>query len=214
MKSGTLRTTIAFITLGVGVAAAGMLAARPAERDAAPRSTAAPSREATTFTVDAVHSSVVFRVGHLGVAKFWGRFNSLDGSFTYDESDPTASTFAFTVATESVDSGNAGRDRHLKTADFFNAREYPAITFKSTKVAPAADAAWNVTGDLTLHGVTKPITAKVEWIGAGQTAQGHKRGFEATFTIKRSDFGMTKFLEDDAIGDEVKLIVAVEGVNK
>jgi len=169
----------------------------------------------TTFAVDPVHSVVVFRVGHLGVAKFWGRFNQLSGSFTYDADEPGSSTFDFTVPTESVDTGNAGRDRHLKSPDFFNAREYPAITFKSTGITVAASAnSWKVTGDLTLHGVTKSVTADIEWIGEGQTSQGHKRGFEAQFTIRRSEFGMNKYLEDDAIGDEVKLVVAIEGVNK
>lgn len=213
MKSSTLRTSLTVSLLAAGVALTGMLAARPAE-PAAPAAAPIASAQATVFQVDAVHSAVVFRVGHLGVANFWGRFNSISGSFTYDEANPAASMFDITVPTESVDTGNAARDRHLKTPDFFNAREFPNITFKSTGIEAATSEKWNVTGDLSLHGVTKPVTATIEWIGEGQTSQGHKRGFEATFIIKRSDFGMNYGLEGNAIGDEVKLIVAVEGVNK
>lgn len=211
--SSILRTSITVSLLAAGVAVTGMLAARSAE-PAAPAIAPMASSQATTFQVDAVHSAVVFRVGHLGVAKFWGRFNSISGSFAYDEADPAASMFDFTVATESVDTGNEARDRHLKSPDFFNAREHPNITFQSTAIEPASSDKWNVTGDLSLHGVTKSVTASIEWIGEGQTRQGFKRGFEATFTIKRSEFGMSYGLENEAVGDEVKLIVAVEGVNK
>lgn len=186
-------------------------AARTAETTANTLSLS-PSEAVEQYGVDAVHSTVVFRINHLGVATFWGRFNQISGAFTYDTENPSASTFQFSVPTESVDSGNAGRDRHLKTPDFFNAREHAAITFKSTAIAPTSTAnVWDVTGDLSLHGVTKPVTVRFEWIGAAETSQGYKRGFEAVMVIKRSEFGMDKYLDGNALGDEVKIIVAVEG---
>lgn len=194
------------LVAGVLVGAAGMTALT-----AQPRVEATTAAVAESFSTDPVHSSVVFRVGHLGVAVFWGRFNEVSGTFSHDAASPGASSFSFTVKTASVDTGNQQRDRHLQSADFFNAREYPEITFKSTRVTPAATNKLEVTGDLTLHGVTKPITAQIEILGAGETAQGYKSGFEATFTIKRSDFGMTKYLENNAVGDEVRIIVAIEG---
>lgn len=194
------------LVVGTLIGAAGMAALTTQ-----PRVGATPVAAGETFTTDAVHSNVLFRIGHMGVAVFWGRFNQVSGTFTYDAASPGASTFNFTVRTESVDTGNQQRDRHLQSADFFNAREYPEITFKSTKVTPSAAGKLEVTGDLTLHGVTKSITAQIEMIGAGETAQGYKSGFEATFTIKRSDFGMTKYLENNGLGDEVRIIVAIEG---
>lgn len=167
-----------------------------------------PSRSADAYQVDSVHSSMVFRVKHMGAANFYGRFNSIAGSFTLDD-DPAKNAFDVRIQTESVDTAQAKRDQHLKSPDFFNARQFPTITFKSTSVKKMGDASFDVTGDLELHGVTKSVTAKVTKTGAG-TARGRQiAGVEAELNIKRSDFGMTYGL--DSLGDEVYIIVSLEG---
>lgn len=166
---------------------------------------------ANSFTIDPVHSMVVFRVGHLGVSNFYGVFERAEGSYNIDASNPGASFVKMTLNLEHIDSGNDRRDGHLKSADFFNAKQFPTITFESTAVKASGSSRMTVQGNLTMVGVTKPVTAELEFLGEGETPQGYKSGFEAVFNIKRSDFGMTKFLEGNAIGDDVRLVVAVEG---
>src|SRR5262249_49789347 len=111
---------------------------------------------ADTFKVDTVHSSIVFKVKHMNTSYAWGRFNDFTGTFSLDDQDPGASTLDFVVKATSIDTGNAMRDRHLKSPDFFNAAQYQTITFKSTSVTKGGED-YEVKGNLTLHGVTKPI---------------------------------------------------------
>lgn len=165
------------------------------------------------FSVDAVHSSVVFKVRHQGVANFYGRFNDVSGSFLIDPDKPEAGSFDITIAAESVDTNSDNRDKHLRSADFFSAKEFPTITFKSTSMTRTADAAFDVTGDLTLRGTTKPITAKVAYGGTTKGRRGEVAGIEATFTIKRSDFGVS-YMVGPGLSDEVALIVSLEGERK
>jgi polyisoprenoid-binding protein YceI len=165
---------------------------------------------AESYTVDAVHSSVVYRVKHLGVSYAYGRFNKIEGTFAVDAADPTKSKLEFTIKTDSIDTGNQGRDGHLKGPDFFNARQFPNITFKSKSVAAAGKDTYEVTGDLTLHGVTKEVTLKIENTGSGPGARGGKvAGLHSEFTIKRSDFGMSNMV--GPVADEVTVLVSVEG---
>jgi len=184
-------------------------AARPAEHHA-PAASAAPE----AFSIDPVHSTVIYKIEHMGVAPFFGRFNDISGDFTFDESNPAAASFNITIKTASVDSGNEQRDRHLQSADFFNARENPDITFRSTSVTAGEDGAMQVTGDLTLHGVTKPVTVTVTPTGVGETQQGYKRGFSVQATIKRSEFGMDTYIQNGGLGDEVTLMIGLEGARK
>jgi len=165
---------------------------------------------ADTYQVDPVHSFVSFRIQHLEVSYTYGRFNEPTGTLVIDESDPSKSTLEFSVETEKVDTGNAGRDAHLKKADFFSAAEFPQIAFKSNSVKKIDDKTWEVTGDLTLHGVTKPLTLKVNRTGTGPGMKPGTTltGLETSFTIKRSDFGMNYMVPK--IGDEVTLWVAIE----
>ena len=169
-------------------------------------------RAADNYKVDPVHSSVIFRVQHLGVSYFYGRFNDKDGTIAVDESDPTKDSFDVSVKTASLDSGNPARDKHLKSADFFSAEEFPAISFKSTAVKAAGDNKLELTGDLMLHGQTKSITVDMDRTGSKDTQMGHRTGFEGKFTIKRSDYGMSKML--DAVGDEVTLMISIEAVKQ
>jgi len=117
------------------------------------------------------------------------------------------------VKADSLDSANADRDKHLKGPDFFNVKQFPTLAFKSTRVRALGDKDYEVTGDLTFHGVTRPVTVKLERIGTGKGMRGETRtGFEATFAIKRSDFGMKYLIP--AVGDEVRIIAAVEGIRE
>lgn len=166
---------------------------------------------ATKFGVDSVHSVVVFRVGHMGVANMYGTIPAPSGSYAIDFANPSASTIDISIDADKIDSGNEKRDEHLRSPDFFNSKQFPKITFKATGFEKTGDKTMNVKGDLTMMGVTKPVDVKLEVLGEGETPQGYKNGFEATFSIKRSDFGMTKYLEKNAIGDDVKLVVAIEG---
>jgi polyisoprenoid-binding protein YceI len=165
---------------------------------------------AATFRVDAIHSTVIFRVKHMNASYAYGRFNNLSGSFTIDEANPANSSFDFTVKVDSIDTADAKRDGHLKNTDFFNAKQFPTITFKSKSVKAAAKGEYEVTGDLTLHGVTKSITTKIAHTGTSK-GMGNTTiaGIESTFTIKRSDFGMKNMLQ--MIGDDVTITVSSEG---
>jgi polyisoprenoid-binding protein YceI len=172
-------------------------------------SLAAPAT-AATYQIDGVHSSVVFKIKHLDTANFYGRFNGLSGSIDFDSASPAAGKVSLEIKTESVDTGVQQRDDHLRSPDFFDAKQFPTITFQSTKVAKAGDKTYDVTGDLGLHGVTKPITLRVEHTGSGKHPRSGAElvGFEARATIKRSDFGM-QFMQGP-LGDEVEILIAIE----
>ncbi|MEQ8769629.1 MAG: YceI family protein [Phycisphaerales bacterium] len=196
---------IAGIALGtaglVGLAGWGTSEAAYAETEAA--------SQAETYTVDNVHSFVIFKVRHVGAANFYGRFNNLDGTVGFENGQITSADI--TVEAESVDTGNRGRDDHLRNADFFNTRQYPEITFSGTSTDGET-----LTGELTLHGVTRDVTATIHDVGTGEMRGTAKMGFEARFTIKRSDFDMRGYLADDLsdngpLGNTVELIVAIEG---
>jgi polyisoprenoid-binding protein YceI len=176
--------------------------------------TESTSKRAETFAVDAVHSSALFRVQHLGVANFYGRFNEINGIFTFNEEDATGLTFDLTIPADSIDSNSEQRDNHLKSPDFFNAREFKTLTFKSASARKVDDKAYEVTGDLTMLGVTRPLTAVVHWTGSASSRGKHRCGLETTFSIKRSDFGMDYGVEAGMLGDEVGIIIALEGVKK
>lgn len=164
---------------------------------------------ADTYKADPVHSSVIYRVKHLNTSYSWGRFNDISGSFALDEANPAQSRLEFQVKTESIDSNNPARDKHLKGPDFFNAVQFPVISFKSQSVAKSGNA-YEVTGNLTLHGVTKAVAVRVEPTGTGKNQRGAPiAGIEATFDIKRSDFGMNNMV--GPLGDDVKMFVSIEG---
>jgi len=168
---------------------------------------------ADTYELDAVHSTFAFKVKHLGVSYTSGRFNESSGAFTIDAEDASKCSAAIEVKTSSVDTGNATRDKHLRGADFFDVAKFPAMTFTSTACKKKDDTTYEVTGDLTIRGVTKSVTVEAELVGIGKGLKGEERaGFETALTIDRNDFGMTYM--PYAIGAEVKLQIAVEGVKK
>ena len=163
------------------------------------------------FKIESVFSSVLFKVRHMQTANAWGRFNKIDGSLDYDATDPTKSVLEITIDPKSVDTNSEKRDQHLVGPDFFNAKEFDKITFKSKSIKKVSDERYELTGDLTMLGVTKTVTATGEFYGEGKSPKGDKIvGAEATFKVKRSDFGMTYGVPN--IGDEVTLIVSVEAL--
>jgi len=205
--------TLMYAALPAGLAL--VLAAAP--QNASPRSGNAQAGTAATYAIDSVHSTALFRVQHLGAGQFWGRFNDIEGTFAYAESGDAMPSFDVTIKTESVDTNNGKLDNHLRTPDFFNAKEYPEMTFTSSRVQKAQGDLYKVTGDLTIRGVTKTITADIEWTGAsdfGPQAGGARCGFEASFTIDRGLFNVSYGLDNGALGREVKVIVALEGVKQ
>jgi polyisoprenoid-binding protein YceI len=167
---------------------------------------------ADTFKVDPVHSFVLFSVQHLGVANTYGRFNDISGTVVFDKDNPSKSSVELSVPVESVDTNSAKRDQSLKSPDYFNAKQYPTLTFKSTKVEGSGDTL-KVSGDLTIHGVTRSLTVDFKKGGEGKGVFGEARGGgETRFTIKRSDFGMN--FQQDLIGDAVTIILSLEGIKQ
>jgi polyisoprenoid-binding protein YceI len=177
-------------------------------------SAAVSARAADNYIVDAAHTSVYFKISHLGLANVFGRFNEFSGNFTIDPADAAKCSFGMTIKTESIDTNQPKRDSHLRSPDFFNTKQFPAITFKSTGVKAIKDG-YEVTGDLTMHGVTKPV--KFEVLG-GRTAQfppGVQRsGFSSELSVKRSDFGVGAEQFGNALGDEVRIAIGFEGTKK
>jgi polyisoprenoid-binding protein YceI len=168
---------------------------------------------ADTYSVDPVHTAALFKVKHLGVSYTYGRFNEIAGTIVFDAANPAASKVDITIQAASVDTDNQKRDAHLANPDFFDAKQFPVLGFVSSSFKKLDDTTFEVAGNFTMHGVTKPLTLTVKKIGEGKDPWGGYRiGFESTFTIKRSDFGMTKMLE--AVGDEVTITFATEGIKK
>lgn len=175
-------------------------------------SLAPAARAAETYAVDPVHSSISFGISHAGISDIHGRFNDFSGTFVIDKDDPSKSSFALDIKVASVDTNNAKRDEHLRAPDYFNAKQFPSLSFKSTKVK-ATDAGYEVTGDLTLHGVTKPVTLKLKGGHKVVEIRGTpKVGVTSSVTIKRSEFGMKTEL--GALGDDVHIIVGLEAAKE
>ena len=166
--------------------------------------------KAETFSIDPTHSMAMFRVRH-GASMFWGRFNKITGTVTYDPSRESALELEITMAIDSVDSGSERLDGHLKSEDFFFAEKYPEATFKSSSSSRVGEKTYAVSGKFTLRGVTKPLTVRVDWLGTSESRRGKTCGLETEFTIKRSEFGLNYGVSMGMLGDETKIIVAMEG---
>lgn len=166
--------------------------------------------EAETYAVDPIHSSVLFRINHAGVCYFYGRFNQIAGSFTVAEGG--TGSVSVTIPIASVDTNNKDRDEHLKKADFFNVEQFPEMTFKG-ELKNTGGKKYEAKGTLTMHGVSKEVTIPMERIGSNDLGEyGYRTGFEGMVTINRSDFGMSYGIDMGMLGDEVKLILAIEGL--
>jgi polyisoprenoid-binding protein YceI len=170
-----------------------------------------------TWTVDKAHSTATFKVRHM-MANTVGQFRDFDANINIDRGAPAKSSVEFTIQAKSIDTGNTNRDEHLRGADFFDVAKYPTITFKSTSIAPKSPNEFAVTGDLTMHGVTKRITLPVQFLGFGKTARGEKAGFEIETTVNRKDFGViwNKTLDEGGLllGEDVKVTINIEADRK
>lgn len=170
------------------------------------------SAKADTYQIDPSHSFVEFKILHLGYSVLKGRFNTIRGQFNYDENNPTKSNITVEIETKSIDSNHAKRDKHLRGSDFLNVEKYPLSTFKSVSYKETADNGI-MTGDLTLHGVTKRVEIPVSFIGSGMDPWGgYRRGYQGQLKIKRSDFDMGYNLGKAA--EEMTLELFIEGIRQ
>lgn len=157
------------------------------------------------------HASIQFRIQHLGYSWLTGRFNKFDGTFSYDEGDINATKVNVSIDPASVDSNHAERDKHLKNADFLDVKRFPTAQFSSTGIKQTENGSALLTGDLTLHGVTRSIDIKVQHIGAGKDPWGgFRRGFEGTTTLTLKDFNINFDLGPSST--QVELYLYIEGV--
>ena len=164
------------------------------------------------YKLDPAHTAVVFIVDHLGFSKAVGSFNTVAGELSFDKDAADKSSLSVTIDTASVDTNHAKRDEHLKSPDFFNVKEFPKMTFKSTKIEKTGDKTGKLHGDLTLLGVTKPVVLDVTFNkdGVSPASKLDTVGFSARGTIKRSDFGMKYGVPN--IGDDIQIIIESEAV--
>ncbi|MVW74435.1 YceI family protein [Pseudomonas xionganensis] len=159
------------------------------------------------------HAFVNFKISHLGYSWLYGTFKDFDGSFSFDAANPEASKVSVTLNTASVDSNHAERDKHLRSDDFLNVDKHPTATFESTAVKSTGEGTADITGNLTLNGVTKPVVIAAEFIGEGSDPWGgYRAGFAGSTTLKLKDFGITKDL--GPASETVELILSVEGIRK
>ncbi|WP_371370077.1 YceI family protein [Pseudomonas sp. QL9] len=190
-----LKKTIAALALGSALFAAGQAMAADYKIDK-----------------EGQHAFIEFRIKHLGYSWVYGRFDDFDGAFTYDEKNPAADKVKVTINTSSVNTNHAERDKHLRSPDFLNVGKNPTATFESTGVKVEGKQA-EIAGNLTLNGVTKPVTLKAELIGEGKDPWGgYRAGFLGTTTLKLKDFDIQRDL--GPASQEVELTLSVEGVRQ
>jgi polyisoprenoid-binding protein YceI len=173
-----------------------------------------PDMPAGVYNIDSVHSTAMFRVQHLGAGNFWGRFNDVNGTITFNPDDEEKTfEFAIAIPIASIDSGVAKLDAHLKSPDFFNAKDNESMAFKSTGIERLSQNVWDIEGNLTMNGKTKEVVALVRFIGTADIGRGRRAGFEATFDVERSAFGMNYGIENGMLGNDVHIVVAMEAVH-
>jgi polyisoprenoid-binding protein YceI len=177
-----------------------------------------PAAAPETWVVDKAHSMTQFKIRHL-MSNVTGRFRDFNAAVSIDRADPARSSVEFTIQAASIDTGENTRDEHLRSPDFFEATKYPTLAFKSSVVTPKSATRFDVTGDLTMHGVTRRITLPVEFLGFGKDARGNERaGFSIETTLDRKDYNITwnRILDEGGVllGDEVKVMIDLELVKK
>lgn len=173
--------------------------------------TAASAEE---FELDKAHSFFMFGAVRMGVANVYGRFNDYSGTLNLDGDDFESASIEIEIKTESVDTGIERRDAHLRSPDFLNSKQIPTMAFRSTSIKKVSESSFEVVGDLTLHGVTKAVAAAVDLVGRGKDPRGGASliGFDATFSIQRSDFGMN--FMPGFISDEIQIHMAIQAVSR
>ena len=168
---------------------------------------------ADALKIDRAHSHVNFEIRHL-VSSVTGSFKDFGGTIQFDKAAPAQSSVDFSIKTASIDTGAEGRDKHLQSPDFFDAEKNPEITFKSKKIAKKSGDTYDVTGDFTMHGVTKEITIPVSYLGSVKGQRGETFGFKTNFTVNRKDYGVAWNRELEAgtwlLGDDVEVRISLE----
>ncbi len=199
-------------TLGAGLTSVGVLMGTGGvDRPLA----SSPHREATTFNIDKTRSMVVFKVRDLGVSNHYGRINAPTGTFTIDRETPANSTVVVNIDMKQMDDGDKNRNRLLLGPQYFNARQYPTASFKSTSITKINDTTFEATGTFTMRGVTKEITVRlVDYAELQTTKFGYRGGFETTFTINRLDYGLTEHKDGAMLGLDVEITVSVMGLKQ
>lgn len=173
--------------------------------------------EPQRYRLDPAHTSVGFMVMHVGFARTLGIFKEAQGSFVFDEAVPAVTDIEATITAASVFTNHDKRDEHLRNDDFLAVARYPTITFKGREAVKTGPRTGRISGDLTLRGVTRPVTLEVVWNRSGVYPFGdrhHAVGISARTTIKRSDFGMTYALAGDMVGDDVEIILEFEAIRQ
>jgi polyisoprenoid-binding protein YceI len=171
-----------------------------------------------TYAIDKTHSEATFQVRHL-VTRVRGRFSDFEGAIQFNESQPEASSVAFTITTASIDTSVTDRDNHLRSEDFFHVEKHPQITFVSKKIVNKGDNEFDVQGSLTIRGVAKDVTLPVTFLGEAKDPWGNARiGFEAELTINRKDYGLlwNAALETGGflVGDDVKITLQIQAIGQ
>jgi polyisoprenoid-binding protein YceI len=166
------------------------------------------------FAIDKAHSEATFQVRHL-VTKVRGSFTDLGGTIEIDEAQPAKSSVAFTIQAASIDTGTPDRDKHLRSEDFFFVEKFPTITFVSAAIKAVGGDGYEVTGDLTMRGVTKRVSLPVTFLGRAKDPWGNEKiGFETAVTLNRKDYGLTWNAALEAggflVGDDVKVAVSIQ----
>ncbi|HEV3455266.1 MAG TPA: YceI family protein [Thermoanaerobaculia bacterium] len=169
------------------------------------------------YKADPVHSKVGFSIRHL-VSDVDGRFKEFEGTIKYDAQHPADSSVQFTVQAASINTGTDDRDKHLRSPDFFDVAKFPTLSFTSTKVVPKGNNAYDVTGNLTIRGVTKTVTIPAKFRGEVKSPMGERAGFESTFTVNRLDYGVAwnRAIEGGGtiLGDDVDVSIRIEAVKQ
>ena len=168
---------------------------------------AAPAAQAAEYEIDAAHASIYFKTSHLGVSDVYGRFNDFEGDVTWT-GEPDDAAFRVTIQTASVDTGVKKRDDHLRSPDFFNARQHPTITFTSTAVEAAGDDLYRVTGEFTMNGRTREITLPMTFNGTATMRGTEKIGFSAQHTLDRTQWGLDAW--EGMVGTDIHLMISFE----
>lgn len=165
------------------------------------------------FDKQGQHAFVNFKISHLGYSWLYGTFKDFDGTFSFDAAKPEESKVSVTLKTASVDTNHAERDKHIRSADFLNVGQHDTATFESTAVKSTGEGTADITGNLTLNGVTKPVVIAAKFIGEGKDPWGgYRAGFEGTTTLTLKDFGITTDL--GPASETVELIISVEGIRQ
>ncbi len=169
--------------------------------------------EPSTYNIDPVHSTVGFKIRHLGISWVQGSFKDFDGVVILNEAEPGNSKIAVSVKAASVDTGNDDRDAHIQDEEYFNTAKWETLSFKSKSVKKSGEKSYSITGDFTLRDVTKEMTIEVKDLGTAKGMKGEmRRGGETEFVIKRSEFGMTG--GHPLVGDEVHITLAFSAIEE